>query len=384
MRILSILPFSPPSPVFGGAERQMHALHRGLVERGIAVDVLADRQQVGADFQVVDGVSVWGVRFPTLTAHALRPGNLRLWSDWRALRAAALTRVPRPNLIQVTTFRQPALYGYWLARALRVPWVVRLAGSGEDGDFTFSSGNWLTRALMPRMVASVSRVVALDRTTRNEALARGVASERVHVIPNGLALTRIPEPRRPGSAAPIKVLYLGRLSEYKDVGTLVAAWARVVQARPEAGLRLAIAGDGETRVRLRHAAQQFGLAEHCEFLGAVAHPEVEFGTADLFVNPSRSEGLPNAVLEAAACGLPLVLSDIPIHREIATSVGMADYLFPTGDEQALAQRLLALIGLDPDALAACSRRCAEFGRRFLPETRDQAYVDLYRELLEAA
>jgi glycosyltransferase involved in cell wall biosynthesis len=383
MRVLSILPFSPPSPVFGGAERQMHALHQGLVARGIAVDVLADLQHVGADFQLIDGVSVWGVPFPTLTSHPFRPGNLRLWSDWRRLRATALSRVPRPDLIQVTTFRQPALYGYWLSHTLRVPWVVRLAGSGEDGDFAFSMQNWLTRSLMRRMVASVSRVTALDRTTREEAVAYGVPPARVRVISNGLALARIPPPRQPDPAIATTVLYLGRLADRKDVDTLVTAWARVCRTISRNDPQLVIAGDGETRGRLQDTAIRLGIAERCRFLGAVSHPEEPLGAADLFVNPSRSEGLPNAVLEAAACGLPLVLSDIPIHREIACSVGMADYLFPVGDVQALAERLISLLRLDPAARAVYGRRCAEFGKRFLPEARDQAYVDLYRELLGA-
>ena len=69
MRILSILPFSPPSIAVGGAELQMHSLHKRLVARGVDVHVLADISVVGKPFQVFEGVNVWGVSFPVLTAH---------------------------------------------------------------------------------------------------------------------------------------------------------------------------------------------------------------------------------------------------------------------------------------------------------------------------
>ena len=131
MRVLSVLAHSPPGEKQGGAERQMHSLHKGLMARGIEVHVLADVRTVGSAYQEYEGVPIWGAPFPVLTAHFLRPGNIKLWQSWRKIRRVVRTEIPAPDLIQVTTFRQPALVGFWLARDLKIPLVVRMACSGR-------------------------------------------------------------------------------------------------------------------------------------------------------------------------------------------------------------------------------------------------------------
>jgi len=77
MRVLSILQFSPPSRVCGGAERQMHSIHKGLIARGVDVQVLADISNVGVPYQTFEGVPIWGVDFPILPRSVLRPSTIR-------------------------------------------------------------------------------------------------------------------------------------------------------------------------------------------------------------------------------------------------------------------------------------------------------------------
>lgn len=380
MRVLSILPFSPPSPTTGGAERQMHSLHKGLLAAGVEVHVLADIEAVGGDYHEIDGIPVWGVPFPKLTAHMLRPGNIRLWQTWRALRHTVLEKLPKPDLIQATTFRQPALVAYWLSRALNVPWVVRLACSGSHGDFKFATDNWLIRRKLPAMVKSAAHVIALDEQTRAEAISHGVPAERLSIIPNGLLVDKLPGGKtKPVSGQPATVLFLGRLEKQKRIDTLLAAINCLRESgAPIKGLR--IVGDGGETASLKNYAKHLGMGNSCSFVGAVSAPDAEFKTGDVFVNPSASEGLPNAVLEAAAFGLPLILSDIPVHREIATAVDMDDFLFPVGDVEALTERIRRFASLDVEAKKTLSKNCAKFAARFTPERRDQAYLELYNRM----
>lgn len=381
MRILSILPFSPPSPAYGGAERQMHSLHKGLLARGVEIHVLADIRQVGQAYQEYEGVAIWGVPFPVLTAHPLRPGNIKLWQAWRMIRRVVLERIPRPELIQVTTFRQPAIVGYWLARVLDVPWVVRLACSGSHGDLTYTVSNWLSRRLLPQMTKSVSQVIALDDLTRQEALTHGIPSDRVSIIQNGLVFDHPPSgDGKPFTGQSLPILYLGRLAKQKCVDTLLTAFAGICERYPEIPA-LKVVGDGDQKGMLEDYAGQIGIAGRCDFIGWVASPEDVLEQAGCFVNPSEGEGLPNTVLEAAAYGLPLILSDIPVHRQIAEAVGMSEYLFPVGDTVLLAECLIRFILLDDGDKKRLSTRCAMFGQRFAPEVRDQAYYDLYCRLL---
>jgi glycosyltransferase involved in cell wall biosynthesis len=382
MRVLSILPFSPPAQAQGGAERQMHALHKGLITRGVEVHVLAEIREVGQVHQEVEGISVWGVPFPVLTSHPLRPGTLKIWQAWRQTLRLVRTRIPTPDLIQVTTFRQPALLGFWLARRLNVPWVTRLACSGSYGDFNFASGNWLTGSNLATLASSVSCVVALDEQTREEAIVHGVPSAKVRIIRNGLVLQRMPSGvrARPGTW-PSPIAYVGRIAEQKRLDTLVDACSLLRRTLPEVPPIL-IAGDGQTRTSLEERARRLEVGDRCVFLGAVPGPEAVLERSGCFVNPSQSEGLPNAVLEAAAFGVPLILSDIPVHREIAGAVGMERFLFPVGDARALAERLKAFWSLSDREKRALSDRCRAYGLQYAPEVRDNAYYDLYRELLE--
>jgi glycosyltransferase involved in cell wall biosynthesis len=359
----------------------MHSLHKGLLARGVEVHVLADVRQVRHDYQEYEGVPIWGVPFPVLTSHALRPGNIKLWLAMQTIRRVALERIPRPDLIQVTTFRQPAMVGHWLAGILGVPWVVRLAGSGNNGDLTYVAGNWLTRRQLPKMITSVSQIVALDEHTRQEAIAHGAAPDRVKIIQSGIIFRR--PPTRDGRLfreGQFPFLYLGRLVKGKCVESLLSAFHRSCDGTDPMP-RLILAGDGDQRSSLEEYASQLGISGRCDFLGVVLNPEDILEKAGCLVNPSESEGLPNAVLEAAAYGLPLILSDIPVHREIAEAVGMTDYLFPVGDSTTLAERLVRYANLDRAEKERLSHRCALFGKRFALEIRDQQYFDLYTDLL---
>lgn len=287
-------------------------------------------------------------------------------------------QIPRPDLIQTTTFRQPALFGSWLARSLNVPWVVRLACSGSHGDLKFASANWLSRRELPKMVRSVSGVVALDQVTRQEAIDSGVPAERIEIIPNALVLQKTPN----RAIESRSIVFIGRLAQQKRGDSLLTAYSQLCERRSEVP-PLVIAGAGAEGTKLEELAGQLKIAGQCEFLGAVPGPEDVLDGACCFVNPSESEGLPNAVLEALAFGVPVILSDIPIHRELATAVGMTDYLFPVGDSQSLAMKLQSFLDLKDGEKEILRHRCAEYAKQFTLGARDHAYLDLYHRILAA-
>ncbi|MEN8130292.1 MAG: glycosyltransferase family 4 protein [Pseudomonadota bacterium] len=377
MRILSILPFSPPSPSFGGAERQMHSLHKGLVTKGVDIHVLADISAVGKPYQDFEGIPVWGVPFPVLTSSPWRPGNLKFWMAWRTIRKIVHTHIPRPDLIQVTTFRQPAMVGHWLARLLNVPWTVRLACSGSYGDLRFAGSNWLSRRVLPKMARSVSGVVALDSVTRQEAIDHGVLAERIEIIPNALVLQRTPR----SSIERRSIVFIGRLAQQKKIDSLLIAYSQLRERSNEVP-PLLIAGAGAESTMLEELAGRLKIAGECEFLGAIPGPEDVLDRACCFINPSGGEGLPNAVLEALAFGVPVILSDIPVHRQLAMAVGMEDYLFPVGDSQVLATKLQNFLSLGDSEKQILRHRCTEYAQQFTRSARDDAYLTLYQRILE--
>jgi glycosyltransferase involved in cell wall biosynthesis len=359
----------------------MHSLHKGLRARGIDVQVLADISVVRREYQVFEGVPIWGVDFPIITANPFRPGNLKLAAKIAYISRFVRKRIGEFDLIQVATFRQPVLVGWWLKTKLNVPMVVTLMGSGAHGDFTFAEANWLMRLCLRPVIQRTEFVVALDEATRAEALVRGVPRDRVDVITTAPVFSAFPNPdetARLGKSG--HLVYVGRICAMKRLDTLTASIERLA-ARQGAEKKLVIVGGGDLEL-LREEIKNRRIEPWTEVVGFDPHPEKYLGKASCFINPSESEGMPNAVLEACSWGVPVILSDIPAHRQIARAVGMENFLFPVGDSSLLSQKILELFGLPEEEFSALRKKCATFGQAFSVDDRDLRYISLYRNLVE--
>jgi len=169
------------------------------------------------------------------------------------------------------------------------------------------------------------------------------------VIPNGIEMSKgLPSPQalKQWHLEPKRyAVFIGRLVEGKNVHTLLRAWRRLQKERPEAlaGRSLVVVGDEsfsrEYVMRLRRIARGdasiifTGWQEGIPLRALLAH-------AELLVAPSLSEGLPLVLLEAMAYGIPVLVSDIPAHREIITE---ARARFSAVDDTALAARIAELL-----------------------------------------
>lgn len=370
MRLLTILPSSPPSKTLGGAQKQVHSIHKGLVERGVDVHVLAEINEVGIEYQEYEGVKIWGVRYPVLTLNALRPGNIKFWIHWRNIRRIVLKNIPKPDLICVSTFRQSSMFGYWLSKTLHVPWIVRMASNGENGDISFIKKNWLSSYLYPHMMKSVAAVVTLSEEMKRDSVMNGLDALRIQIIKNGIILKR----ERDQKISRDSVVFVGRLASVKRIDTLLKSFRDIYDR--EDVKSLVIAGDGELSGSLREMAITLGIHDKCEFTGAISGPEEILDRALCFVNPSEREGLPNTVLEALAFGVPVILSDIPVHREIAACVGMEQFLFPVGNNDVLSEKINKILNLEPSDLLDIKNRCYEYSKQYSIKHRDDKYYNL--------
>jgi len=200
---------------------------------------------------------------------------------------------------------------------------------------------------------------------------------RVIVIPNGIDLAGIAkvsplvsqERRRP------VVVCLARLTAQKNQARLIEAMAAVRERFPNALLQFL--GEGPDRLVLECLVDRLGFRDHIEFLGFRQDAWSWLKSADLAVLVSHYEGSPNAALESAASGCPLVLSDIPAHR-FAFSANEAVFV-NKDDPGAIAGGILDLLS-DADhrkrLASAASRRVAELT---IEASLDQ-YLELYKEI----
>lgn len=180
----------------------------------------------------------------------------------------------------------------------------------------------------------------------------GLPADRITVIPNGVATGATAAPARPAFLA----VAVAGLYAHKNQRTLLAGLAQARAAGLDAGLR--VVGDGPELANLHRRTIELGVRPVVDWYGAVWRRDLVaplLEQADAFVSASRFEGMPISVLEAMGAGVPLVLSDIPAHRELA---GDAALYFAPDRPRHLADQLVALAG-DPalGARLAAAGRC---------------------------
>ena len=192
---------------------------------------------------------------------------------------------------------------------------------------------------------------------------------------------RWPIPRRAGGAGPV-IGFAARLQAGKGPQILIEAFARVLATGRRPLLRLA--GAGELTSTLKQLSRRLGISAHCDFVGAYDSREgcaVFLQTLDLFVLPSFAEGTPNSIIEAMACGVPVVASAVGGVPDIL--LPDAGILFAPGDVDALAAALIRMID-DPDlrrqmGLAGQQRYDAVYS----PEAALPALLATYAEVRDA-
>lgn len=269
-----------------------------------------------------------------------------------------------PDLVHHVAL-QPSVVGSLAAWGLPITQLNALAGLGS----TFTSQSLKSRFVRPvlktllRLILNRRRSAALVQNgdDRDAMTAIGVDAARVFLIPgSGVdvdVLTPMPEP-----AGEVTLAFVGRLLEDKGLRTLIAAHDLLTQRGVAVKLLIAGQADPANPASIGDAEiESWKRKPNVELLGHVNDVREVWARAHIAVLPSRREGLPKSLLEAAACGRPMIASDVPGCREIARN-GVNGLLVPADDAPALAAAVEHL-ARDP----ALRRRYGEAGRR-LAET----------------
>ena len=265
--------------------------------------------------------------------------GLAWYASLMTQRGAALRR-GRYDLLLASWGYPDAVGTARLARALRIPYVVRVHGS----DLNQQANHWLQRRQIASALRGARAVVAVSAALAERARALGPPADRVHVLYNGVDGDHF----RPGDRAAARerlclppeaplVLYVGNLKPGKGCLDLLEAFPGLLQRQPDA--RLAFVGDGPAARALRTRAGELGIADRVVFAGARAHDELPawMHAATLLCLPSHNEGVPNVILEAMACGLPVVASNVGGIPEVLPA--HAGRMVPPRDRQALVDAL---------------------------------------------
>ncbi len=270
--------------------------------------------------------------------------------------------IARPDWI-LAHFTLPggAVARRWAGR-FQAPYAVVLHGADvpDSDNGRFGAVYPLVKPLVRRVWRQAARVIAVSATLRNQAL-RTWPGGRIDIVPNGVDVDRF-RPRDLANSARndglLVLLATARLAEFKGLQHLLAAVA-LLPEEWRRRTRVCLCGQGPFEGELRRQAQAAGLEQQVEFAGLVPYADVpaRLREADVFVLPSLREGMPLAVLEAMASGVPVVASTVGGIPDVVRD-GANGVLVPPGDPGAL-RDAIARLAADPGLrlrLGAAARR----------------------------
>lgn len=254
-----------------------------------------------------------------------------------------------------------------LGRRHSLPTIIKAVGS----DLLVATRDSRRRARIGEALAGADRVVTVSRHLAQRAVQLGAEPARVCVVPEGVderlffpghrdeARSRLGLPMR-GAVA----LFAGNLLWTKGVGVLAEACRRLADRR--VSNHCYFVGRGADAKRLQALIDSRGLENRVTIAGPCSHAELRswYQAADVIVLPSYSEGIPNVLREALACGRPFIATEVGGIPEIAHP--SYSRLIPPGNAAALAEAMEAMLAsppaVEPDLIRACNISCEESGQ----------------------
>lgn len=337
-----------------GAELQAHTQIQLLKNLGCTLTVITKKRSSQSRYkEIANGTTIYRV-FPT---------------GLRSLRAALLLFQHRRQFDVVHIhgqhlFSTPALFLCWM---LGIPTVLKITIAGQTTS-PMALDKLLPKEWNPcrKLINGVSRLtsayLAISTEIANELKSQGIADNKIVALPNGVNTERFhpvtteeKQHLRCKLGLPLDkqvMLFASRLIERKGYDIMLEAWRSIHRSFPEVVFLVVGKGSAEAVQALKQLQQELG-EDTVIYKGEVSDTAPYLQTSDLFIFPSRQEGLPNALLEAMACGCACVASDIGGCRDLIVS-GKNGLLFSSGDPASLVGAVKLMI-LKPDQIETLGR-----------------------------
>jgi glycosyltransferase involved in cell wall biosynthesis len=354
----------------GGAERQVIFLAKGLLQRGWRVSVITLSGDGG---DAAAELTAQGAAFMTLQMRKglADPCGWIRFNRWLYRESPDIVHAHLPHA---------AWFARWSRLAAPPCAVVDTLHSCTTGTvgrrIGYRCSNWLTDQVtaVSHAAAEAHRSAAMVSDSKLTVLPNGVDGD--HWQPNMAARTETRQ--QLGINREFLWFAAGRLEPVKDYPTLLAAMAKIMDP-----VRLLIAGAGPLQSELASLSVQLGLERRVRFLGFESDIRRWMQAADGFVLSSLREGLPLALLEAAACALPAVATCIPGTTEVIDD-GQTGWLAPAGNAAALAESMTRMMRLSADERLAMGMKARDRAiERFSLDVVLDRWEEMYMRLLQS-
>lgn len=387
-------------PVMGGGETQARSLAEGLIKSGFSVIVLTRRTQVG--YRKLE-------HYGAISVHRLAPSGSQHFMKWGLLFTSllALYQLRRQyDLIFVSGFRVLGISAVIMGKLMRKTCILKADNNGEMSGAFFKGGlerfgltleSRLFRLILRmrnRILLQANCFVAISSDIREELILNEVTPEsKIVRIPNSVDID-IFQPvcndekleLRKRLKLPIKdkfIAYAGRLVSYKGLPLLLRVWQKLEKVHKNAGLLLIGAGSMDIfncEGELKDYVQTHGLQKSVFFCGEVKNVHEYLQASDVFVFPTEREAFGISLIEAMACGLPVVTTSVGGLKDILTH-GLNGLVVAPGDGEAICEALDALLKDDSLSSSLGVAAVRTIGKRYSVEMVTREYDELFRSFL---
>lgn len=389
MKVLMVI--SQFHPIIGGAEKQAKLLAKKLIKKGINVTILTGWWKFGTPHkEMVDGIDVfrnfscWGM----FGIKGIRILGALIYMFTLGLYLLAHRR--EYDIIHVHQVLYPAFVAVFLAeKFIGKPVIVKTASSGMTSDIKQLDGYPLGDIQLKYLTKNMDCLVSNSKVGGDEFKEIGFPESKIVFIPNGV---EIPKEKKILFEEVKLVMAVARLSLEKGIDVLLKAWAEVSALHPV--LKLIIAGQGPLGSSLKELRQDLRLADSVEFVGSIPNLSEQWRNADLFVLPSRTEGLSNALLEAMSYGLPCIATNVGGNFELIAEdeqkkimpgkfiIGRNGLLVNPDDVDGLSKAILYLIGNELERQEMGNRARLYIQENYSIDLIADKYIGLYQRMVD--
>lgn len=307
-----------------------------------------------------------------INSHYIASTRGKPWQAWGPLRRALAATGPEAIVVHSVKTILPC---WRYARRHNIP----LIAVEHQANALKSRAEWLASAALMRLADAVVVLSPEYRADLLAGLGRWARPGKLHLIPNGIDTTTFAPhttPRRPG---PRRIGMAARFSSIKRHGLLIEAMAHLRDRDGPDAWRLSLAGDGDTRDAVAAQVAEAGLQDMVELPGFLGGADLQnwFADLDIYTHASDGETLSTSILQAMACGLPILGSDVPGITALLAEGDGCGRVAPTETGAGFAEGF-ARMAADPDAAAALGARARA---RATAAYSQQAMFAAYRDLL---
>jgi len=359
-------------PCLGGAEQQVLRLASELVKRGIPVSVLTSKLKGLSHFEEIKGIPVyrsirtlhWGKWF----------GITYMFSVfWFLYKKRHSYNIIHCHIVHGFHTVVAVFFKYLFKKKV----IVKMSSSGETSDLKVLKEiklGWLFLC----WIRNVDIIVSVCKKASLEILKNGFSKETLVEIPNGVDTNKFSKNTFEKRKKLKNITYIGRLDSYKGVNFLLSGFKKLLSKVDYA--RLIIIGNGPDDISLKNMAKDLIIQDYVTFKGRQEDVLGELNNTDIFILPSLSEGMSNVLLEAMACGLPVVATMVGGNTDLIRD-RYNGRLIPPGDPIKLSEALLELIENEDLAQMLGKEARKTIEKNYTMDQIADKYIKLYNQQL---